>query len=185
MKKVLLLVAVVATLFSALPLTTKGSPDDKKPEKITAVAYYNSIQMMCGGCTGKVRHRLLLEYGVVSVEPDLKTKDVKVVYEPSKTSPEKIQESFKRFDFLANILNPDEKNVISTVFSSPEINYANDKKIHETLLKIDGVKDVSLSYRVALVSVAYDHTKTSTKQLADALKKVNVNVEIEAVETPL
>lgn len=185
MKKGLLSAAIVAALFSVLPLTAKVSSDDPNPEKTVSVASYNVIQMMCGGCTNKVRQRLLIEYGVVDVKADLKTKDVKVTYEPGKTNPETLKESFKRFDFLANTLNDGEKNVISVILSSPQVNYDNDAKIHAALLKIDGVKDVSLSYRISSASVAYDYTKTSPEKLVAALKNVSINVEIDATETPL
>jgi len=153
-----------------------------KQERTTKVAYFNAVQMMCGGCANKIRQRLLIEYGVVTVDADNATKDVKVVYEPDKIKPEQIKESFKRFDFIANTINPDEKNIVSVVFEAPEITYGNDQ-LDQKIAAIAGVTDVDHSFRANTISIAYNHTVTSVAKLADALKANGVkSPEVNAVE---
>ncbi|MDR3245993.1 MAG: heavy-metal-associated domain-containing protein [Prevotellaceae bacterium] len=182
--KTRILTAVVAIAVSGVILFSANGDAVASPrqEKTTQVAYFNAVQMMCGGCASKIRNRLGLEYGVVEVVADNATKDVKVVYEPDKIKPEQIKESFKRFDFIANTINPDEKNIVSVVFEAPEITYGN-VETAKKIAAIAGVTDVDQSFRTNTISIAYNHTVTSVEKLTAALKANGVkNPEINAVE---
>mgnify|MGYP002147378717 CR=1 FL=1 len=71
------------------------------------VTIHTSAQ--CGTCKKKIEHDLVFVKGVKSAVLDLDTKNVKVVYVSSKTSPQKIREAISRSGYDADVVLADPK----------------------------------------------------------------------------
>lgn len=61
-----------------------------------AVARYVVPTITCPSCAERIKGNARKDPGVVDVAVDLKTKRVTVVYDPSKTNPEKIAEAIRK-----------------------------------------------------------------------------------------
>lgn len=57
--------------------------------------------LVCTNCENKVKENLRFEKGVKSVKPSAKNGEVVIVYDDSKTTPEKLKEGFKKIGYTA------------------------------------------------------------------------------------
>ena len=71
------------------------------------VSIHTSAQ--CGTCKKKIEHDLAYVKGVKTAVLDLVTKNVVVVYNPAKTSPQKIREAIARSGYDADVVLADPK----------------------------------------------------------------------------
>ncbi|MCR5454138.1 MAG: heavy-metal-associated domain-containing protein [Bacteroidales bacterium] len=66
-------------------------------------------QMHCQNCENKIKNNLRFEKGVKSIETDLESQTVTIVYDADKTTEEQIIASFKKFNYSARKLAAGEK----------------------------------------------------------------------------
>lgn len=71
------------------------------------VTIHTSAQ--CGTCKKKIEHDLAYVKGVKTAVLDLVTKNVIVVYNPAKTSPDKIRQAISRSGYDADVVLADPK----------------------------------------------------------------------------
>ena len=71
------------------------------------VSIHTSAQ--CGTCKKKIEHDLAYVKGVKTAVLDLETKNVIVVYNPTKTTPEKIRQAISRSGYDADVVLADPK----------------------------------------------------------------------------
>lgn len=64
---------------------------------------------ICTSCKKRIENDLSFEAGVRKVAMDLETKQVTVVYNPKKTSPEKIRQAITKIGYDADSLKADQK----------------------------------------------------------------------------
>ena len=74
---------------------------------LDTVSIHTSAQ--CGTCKKKIEHDLAYVKGVKSAVLNLDTKNVTVVYNPDKTSPEKIRDAISRSGYDADVVLADPK----------------------------------------------------------------------------
>ncbi len=66
-------------------------------------------QMHCESCENKIKNNLRFEKGIKSIETDIESQTVTIVYDADKTTEEQIIEGFKKFNYTARKLTADEK----------------------------------------------------------------------------
>ncbi len=100
MKKIVSILTVFL-LFSGILLAT---PPQKKAE----VKFKTSAK--CGMCKKRIERDLGVTKGVSSANLDLQTKEVTVVYNPKKTSPEKLKKAISMIGYDADEVMANEKS---------------------------------------------------------------------------
>ncbi len=71
----------------------------KKTENVTF-----SVSMDCEKCANKIRENISFEKGVKDLNVDAETKQVKVTYDPRKTTVEKLQKAIERLGYTAKVV---------------------------------------------------------------------------------
>ncbi len=71
----------------------------KKTENVTF-----SVSMDCEKCANKIRENISFEKGVKDLDVDAGTKQVKVTYDPRKTTVEKLQKAIERLGYTAKVI---------------------------------------------------------------------------------
>lgn len=61
-------------------------------------------QMHCEGCETKIKSNIRFEKGVKQIETDIPNQKVTIEYDAEKTTPEKIQEGFKKIGYDTEIV---------------------------------------------------------------------------------
>ncbi len=61
-------------------------------------------QMECENCERKVKNNIKFEKGMKEFSTDLKTKTVTIVYDADKTTVEKLQAAFGKFNYVAELV---------------------------------------------------------------------------------
>lgn len=62
-----------------------------------------NVDLHCQGCVNKIEKNIAFEQGVKDLVCDLNSKTVTVVFDPQKTSVEKLQEAFRRLNKPATV----------------------------------------------------------------------------------
>jgi len=101
MKRIfLLLICVIGAI------TVVSAQSTKKNEKETVT--FLVTNMDCENCVKKVEKNIAFEKGVTDLKCDLKTKTVKVTFQPEKTTEKKLLDAFKKIKMDAEV-KKDEK----------------------------------------------------------------------------
>lgn len=66
---------------------------------------FKVAQMVCENCEKKVKENIRCEKGLKKLSTDLDAKTVTVTYDADKTSAEELKESFKKFNYEAEIVS--------------------------------------------------------------------------------
>lgn len=102
MKKIIMLTAMLALCATAWAKDLK------------TVVFTTTPQMHCAACEKVIKGNLRFEKGVQQIETNIQEQTVTVTYDADKTTPEKIQEGFKKFKYEARQLKPGEKVEVNT-----------------------------------------------------------------------
>lgn len=94
-----LLAAGIPAAASAAQPTTASEAPAAKPKKTETVTF--SVGMHCAGCAKKVKENISFEKGVKDLDVNAETKLVKVTFDPSKTSVDKLQKAIERLGYTA------------------------------------------------------------------------------------
>lgn len=62
-----------------------------------------NVDLHCQGCINKIEKNIAFEQGVKDIVCDLNTKTVTIVFDPQKTSVEKLQEAFRKINKPATV----------------------------------------------------------------------------------
>ena len=98
MKKILLILMMMIPLLGNISAAEKTD----KPQKKEVVVL--SCDLHCQGCCDKIMKNIAWEKGVKDIVCDLKTKTVKVTYDPRKTDVEKLLKAFEKIGKPAKII---------------------------------------------------------------------------------
>jgi copper ion binding protein len=142
-------------------------------EVITRTVSFRAGQMGCGGCAAKVKKNIGAEAGVLSVNVDLPTKEVKIEYDANKVSAKDIKQDFQKFNYTVTRYSSSEK--IKYAFFKAE-NLDNAAELEQNLAKEKGVYDVTTNAETKNIAVAYNATTIDEDALAGSIKKFNVNL---------
>ncbi len=87
-------------ILSLIALTIMFKANAQKDAKMAEIEIKTTV--VCEMCEKNIKNYLVLEKGVKKVNVDLKTKIVKVKYNPEKTSPEKIRKAITNAGYDAD-----------------------------------------------------------------------------------
>ncbi len=76
---------------------------------IKTVVFTTTPQMHCAACENKIKNNLKYEKGVKLIETNIEEQKVTVTYDADKTSVDKLEKAFEKFNYQARQLNTDEK----------------------------------------------------------------------------
>ena len=76
---------------------------------IKTVVFTTTPQMHCENCENKIKNNLRFEKGVKEITTSVDNQTVTVKYDDDKTTPDKIQQGFKKFGYEARQLKDGEK----------------------------------------------------------------------------
>ena len=76
---------------------------------IKTVVFTTTPQMHCENCENKIKNNLRFEKGVKEITTSVDNHTVTVKYDADKTTPDKIQQGFKKFGYEARQLKDGEK----------------------------------------------------------------------------
>ncbi|MDR3339021.1 MAG: cation transporter, partial [Candidatus Symbiothrix sp.] len=135
---------------------------------------FKAEQIHCGGCVSKVQKNLSAESGIISVEADAATKQVKVQYDANKVSSSEFKNYFKKFDYTVTRYWESEK-VKYARFTGEQIG---DKlaELEKSLKDLKGVLDFTINEKTNTVAVAYNQTVLAEDVLAENIKKNDLNL---------
>jgi copper ion binding protein len=163
----------VDQLKEAIVAVKKEAKDYDPNEVITRTASFRAGQMGCGGCVAKVKKNIGAETGVLTVNVDLPTKEVKVEYDANKVSAKEIRNDFQKFNYT-----------VTRYWSSEKVKYAlfkaesldNVAELEQNLAKEKGVYDVTANAEAKNIAIAYNAETLDEAALAESIKKFNVNL---------
>ncbi|MGN0227885.1 MAG: heavy-metal-associated domain-containing protein [Paludibacteraceae bacterium] len=98
MKKILLILMMMCLLPGSMIAAEKTD----KPQKKEVVVL--SCDLHCQGCCDQIMKNIAWEKGVKDIVCDLKTKTVKVTYDPRKTDVEKLLKAFEKIGKPAKVI---------------------------------------------------------------------------------
>jgi copper ion binding protein len=142
-------------------------------EVITRKASFKADQMGCGGCAAKVKKNIGAEAGVLSVDVDLPTKEVKVEYDANKVSAKEIKNDFQKFSYTVTRYNANEK-IKYARFKLDEVTNAAD--VEQKLAAEKGVYDVSVNEKTKEIAIAYISGTITEEGLAESIKKQDLKL---------
>jgi copper ion binding protein len=142
-------------------------------EVITRTASFQAGQMGCGGCAAKVKKNIGAELGVLTVDVDLPTKEVKVEYDANKVSAKDIQKDFQKFKYTVTRYSASEK-IKYALFKAESLD--NVAELEQNLAKEKGVYDVAANAEANNIAIAYNSATVDEAALAESIKKLNVNL---------
>lgn len=97
-----------AILFLLLAVATTASAANKND----STAIFTTLpQMHCASCEARIKGNLRFEGGVKNITTDVPAQTVTVVYNPRKTTAEKLRKAFEKFGYTARRLKEGEKVV--------------------------------------------------------------------------
>ncbi|MDR2692176.1 MAG: heavy-metal-associated domain-containing protein [Dysgonamonadaceae bacterium] len=160
--------AIVAIRYNA----TDYDPDEVIARKIS----FKADQIGCGGCAAKVKKNIGAEAGIISVEVDLPTKEVKVEYDANKIASKEIQKDFQKFNYTVVRYWTSEK-VKYAILKVEQIN--DPAEVENNLATEKGILDVSVNEKTKDVAIAYNATIITEDNLADSIEKYNLNLVAE------
>jgi copper ion binding protein len=147
---------------------------DYNPEEVIArKVSFKADQMGCGGCVAKVKKNIGAEAGVLSVDVDLPTKEVKVEYDANKLSAVEIKSDFQKFNYTVTRYSANEAIKYAS-FKLEEV--ANASEIEQNISKEAGVWDVSVNAKTKDVVIAYIASKVTEEGLAEIIKKQDLKL---------
>jgi len=163
-----------AKLKEAIQAIKYNAQDYDPNEVITRTVSFKANQIGCGGCVAKVKKNIGAEAGVLSVEGDATTKEVKVQYDANKVTAAEIKQDFQKF-----------KYTVTRYWTSEKVNYAsfkleelnNAEEVAKTLAAAKGIYDYSVNPETKTIAVAYDNTVFADNALlSENLKKQNLKL---------
>lgn len=100
---------IVAAMMSLNPMVSATvaepvavSVSDKKPKaEVKTVVFVSDFH--CKKCVAKIEDTIPFEKGVKSLEVSLETKTIKIVYDASKTTVEKLQAAVRKLGYSAEV----------------------------------------------------------------------------------
>jgi copper ion binding protein len=150
----------------------KYKAEDYDPnEVITRKVSFRAGQMGCGGCVAKVKKNISAEEGVLTVDVDLPTKEVKVEYDANKVSSKEIKKDFEKFDYTVTRYWANEK-IKYALFKFDKLD--DGEKVEQTLAKEKGVLDVAVNGKTKSIAIAYNSATVDETVLAESIKKQDV-----------
>lgn len=93
---------VVRTITLALLALTLSTGSAWAKDIRTVV--FKVAQLECENCERKVKQNIRFEKGIKSFTTDLSTRTVTITYDADKTSVEKLQQGFRKFDYEAEFI---------------------------------------------------------------------------------
>jgi copper ion binding protein len=142
-------------------------------EVITRTVSFQAGQMGCGGCAAKVKKNIGAEAGVLSVDVDLPTKEVKVKYDANKVSLKEIQKDFQKFKYTVTRYVANEK-IKYALFKVESLDNA--VELEQNLAKEKGVFDVAANADARNIAIAYNSATVDEAALGESIKKFNVTL---------
>lgn len=101
MKKIFITLALAVAAFAAVP--ANASESNSSASAIVAIKKTETVvfetSMHCNKCVAKINDNIAFEKGVTNLKVDLKTKTVKVTYDPTKTNKDKIAAAIKKLGY--------------------------------------------------------------------------------------
>ncbi|MDR2040672.1 MAG: cation transporter [Bacteroidales bacterium] len=94
-------------LTGLVTLNAQESKKQQKTKKTEEVTF--AVNMNCHNCQAKIEKNLPWEKGVKDIKVDLKKKTVKVDYDPSKTTEDKLKESIEKLSFTVEKIDTKEE----------------------------------------------------------------------------
>lgn len=93
---------LLSVLFLVAGAFTVNAQNQKKikEKKIAEVSF--NVSMHCESCQAKIERTIPYEKGVKDLKVDLEHKTVKVIYDPRKTTQEKLKKAFEDLDFTCD-----------------------------------------------------------------------------------
>jgi copper ion binding protein len=154
----------------------KYSPVDYNPNEVIArKVSFKAAQIGCGGCAAKVKKNIGAEAGVISVDVDLPTKEVKIEYDANKISSKDLKQDFRKFDYTVVRYFASEK-VKYASFKVEQLNESEAIEAEKNLAQEKGVIDVSVNEKTKAIVFAYNATVITEEALAENIKKYNLNL---------
>ncbi|MDR3245995.1 MAG: heavy-metal-associated domain-containing protein [Prevotellaceae bacterium] len=144
----------------------KYNAQDYDPnEVITRTVSFKATQIGCGGCVAKVKKNIGAEAGVLSVDGDATTKEVKVQYDANKVSAKEIKQDFQKFSYTVTRYWASEK-INYTILKLEELSSVED--VEKTLAATKGIQDFSVNPTTKTIAVAYNNTVFADNALLSA-----------------
>ena len=99
--KLLVLTALLSCVF------TSGAQENKDEQKKKKADVTFSVNMYCDKCKARIEKTLMWEKSVRDLEVRLKDKTVRIVFDPRKTTTEKLQDLIRDLGYTCEISSPD------------------------------------------------------------------------------
>ena len=93
---------VVLALLAGLTLSAQENKEKNKAKKSEEVTFV--VNMSCENCKAKIERNISWEKGVKDLTVDLETKTVKIVYNPRKTTVEKLKAAIENLGYTCEKL---------------------------------------------------------------------------------
>ena len=100
----LTLFALMVILSATISAQMKNKTGQKKTVEITF-----SVGMHCQSCKDRIEKNIPMEKGVKDLKVDLDKKEVTVVYNPVKTTVEKLKKAFQDLGYTCEELKPEKE----------------------------------------------------------------------------
>lgn len=153
-------------------VTAKFNAEDYDPnEVISRKVSFKADQIGCGGCVAKVKKNIGAEAGVLSVDVDLPTKEVKIEYDANKVSAKEIKQDFQKFNYTVVRYWANEK-VKYASFNIDPLDENKAAEVESNLAKEKGILDVTVNGKTKAVAIAYNADTFTEEALAENVKKV-------------
>jgi len=100
----LILLGVFLCLGTVFNLQAQKKEKKKKTEEVVFLT-----DLHCENCQKKIEKNISWEKGVKDLSVDLDEKKVTILYDPSKTNPEKLQVAIEKLGYACEIIKPEEE----------------------------------------------------------------------------
>jgi len=93
----LVFMLIISTILSA---QTPVNGNKKKTEEVTF-----SVNMHCQGCKDRIESAIPMERGVKDIKVELDKKEVTVIYNPAKTTVEKLKKAIEELGYSCKVIH--------------------------------------------------------------------------------
>ncbi len=76
---------------------------------LQTVVFTTEPQMHCESCENRIKNNIRFEKGIKRIETNVEEQTVTIKYDAEKTTPENIQEGFKKIGYSARLIEESEK----------------------------------------------------------------------------
>ena len=131
--------------------------------------------MHCNSCAKIIQEKLLKLDGVKEAKVSYLDENAEIKFEPEKTSLNKIEEALNEVGYRIK-KEPSNKGNVSIGIIGME-SEENEKEVRETLLKLEGVKNVKIDFEEKNAEIDFDSEKVSLDHIEEELIELDYEIK--------